>query len=121
MARTDPTTIAPNKLGHRSRYSDSSFYDEICVLCGANDGDGSLSKVCSKAMPGDNAVIAVVVTETISRQYLIAGADVEAFRAAHDKAAAHLTDNTPPVPPKTALLLTERRRAIPIDLGAARA
>ena len=26
---------------HRTRYSDSSLYDEVCVLCGATDSRGS--------------------------------------------------------------------------------
>ncbi|HVX91553.1 MAG TPA: hypothetical protein VHC20_08160 [Candidatus Paceibacterota bacterium] len=35
-------------LGHRTRYSDSSLYDEKCVLCGATDMRGAtgLSKPC---------------------------------------------------------------------------
>jgi len=25
---------------HKTRYSDSSFYDEVCTVCGATDGRG---------------------------------------------------------------------------------
>lgn len=46
MARTDPTTIIPDILGHRTRASDSSLYDEVCVLCGANDSKDALDKPC---------------------------------------------------------------------------
>ena len=46
MVRTDPATIAPDNLGHRTRYSDSSLYDEVCVLCGANDSKDALDKAC---------------------------------------------------------------------------
>jgi hypothetical protein len=28
----------PNKMGHITRYSDSSVYDEKCVMCGLTDG-----------------------------------------------------------------------------------
>ena len=28
----------PNKMGHITRYSDSSIYDEKCVMCGMVDG-----------------------------------------------------------------------------------
>ena len=28
----------PNELGHVTRFSDSSLYDEKCVLCGMTDG-----------------------------------------------------------------------------------
>ena len=40
-------------LGHRTRISDSSRYDERCVLCGATDERGSnlLIKRCPKATP----------------------------------------------------------------------
>lgn len=40
-------------LGHRTRISDSSRYDERCVLCGATDERGSnlLDKRCPKATP----------------------------------------------------------------------
>lgn len=31
-----PTT--PEDFGHNMRFSDSSLYDEVCMLCGANDG-----------------------------------------------------------------------------------
>src|ERR1700741_1536182 len=27
----------PDKMGHITRYSDSSFYDERCVMCGLTD------------------------------------------------------------------------------------
>lgn len=28
----------PDNMGHIVRYSDSSLYDEVCVLCGLTDG-----------------------------------------------------------------------------------
>jgi hypothetical protein len=28
----------PNAMGHITRYSDSSIYDEKCVMCGMTDG-----------------------------------------------------------------------------------
>jgi len=28
----------PDKMGHVTRFSDSSLYDEVCVLCGLTDG-----------------------------------------------------------------------------------
>lgn len=36
---------------HKTRFSDSSFYDEVCTLCGVTDTDGmaDLSKPCSHA------------------------------------------------------------------------
>ena len=39
----------PDKLGHITRISDSSFYDERCKLCGATDcfGDSRLTRECS--------------------------------------------------------------------------
>ena len=41
MSRTGPAK--PNPTGpksHITRYSDSSFYDEVCVLCGETDSSG---------------------------------------------------------------------------------
>ena len=112
MARTDPTTITPDKLGHRSRYSDSSFYDEVCVLCGANDGDGSFSKVCSAPLvPEDIALVEVRITKTIERLVLIRAVDVEAYRAAFEKDAAHMTRNTPPELPAYATVVETTRTA----------
>lgn len=37
-----------DKFGHRTRFSDSSLYDEKCVCCGGTDawGDHSLEKPC---------------------------------------------------------------------------
>lgn len=112
MARTDPTTIAPNKLGHRTRYSDSSFYDEVCVLCGANDGDRGLSKVCAKPLvPEDIALVEVRTTETITRLVLIRAVDVEAYRDAFEQAASHMTRNTPPPLPASATVTEATRIA----------
>jgi hypothetical protein len=38
-------------LGHKTRFSDSSVYDEVCTLCGATDarGDDRLDKPCPNA------------------------------------------------------------------------
>lgn len=46
-------TQKPNSLGHITRFSDSSIYDERCVLCGGTDaaGDRSLQQRCPKAIP----------------------------------------------------------------------
>ena len=48
-----PTYIVPTYLlkptpkGHITRYSDSSLYDEVCMLCGATDGQaGRLDELC---------------------------------------------------------------------------
>ena len=44
--------IEPDDLGHKTRSSDSSFYDEICLLCGATDSrfqrERLLQKPCLK-------------------------------------------------------------------------
>lgn len=39
--------------GHATRFSDSSFYDEVCVLCGGTDGrgDNGLRGRCTKGVP----------------------------------------------------------------------
>lgn len=41
----------PDEFGHVTRYSDSSLYDEVCVLCGATDarGDDRLERKCPNA------------------------------------------------------------------------
>lgn len=51
MKGTDPALIHPDDKGHRTRFSDSSFHDEVCVLCGATDGrgDNRLERPCPKA------------------------------------------------------------------------
>jgi len=30
---------------HKTRYSDSSLYDEVCVACGANDGRATKTRL----------------------------------------------------------------------------
>lgn len=32
--------VDPDKHGHRTRFSDSSYFDEVCIMCGATDGFG---------------------------------------------------------------------------------
>lgn len=34
----------PDEMGHITRFSDSSMYDEICVMCGLVDGVGYTPK-----------------------------------------------------------------------------
>lgn len=50
-----PSEVTPDSNGHRTRSSDSSFYDEVCTLCGATDGrgDNSLDRPCPKRLIGD--------------------------------------------------------------------
>lgn len=36
----------PDPLGHVTRYSDSSLYDEVCTLCGATDAGTGLRYPC---------------------------------------------------------------------------
>ena len=116
MARTDPLTIAPDKNGHRSRYSDSSFYDEVCVQCGANDGDGSLFKVCSKPLkPEDVALVEVRIIETTERRVLIRANEIETYRQAFETAASHLTNNTPPELPGSAKVVETIHAAARIE------
>jgi len=39
--------LKPNPKGHITRYSDSSLYDEVCLLCGTTDGwKGRLDELC---------------------------------------------------------------------------
>lgn len=95
MARTDPTTIAPDKLGHRTRYSDSSFYDEVCVLCGANDGDGRLSTICSKPMAGDLETVTLRLTQVMVNDVVMTKADAEAFKSRWDLARGECVSQLP--------------------------
>lgn len=57
MVGTDPSLIHPDDKGHRTRFSDASTYDEICVLCGATDrrGDNRLDKPCPIALAAKGA------------------------------------------------------------------
>lgn len=50
-----PSVVTPDSNGHCTRLSDSSFYDEVCTLCGATDGrgDNSLDRPCPKRLIGD--------------------------------------------------------------------
>jgi hypothetical protein len=43
--------MTAEELGHETRMSDSSLYDEVCKKCGATDGRGDdrLNKPCPKA------------------------------------------------------------------------
>ena len=54
----------PDHPSHKTRYSDSSVYDEVCVYCGATDASGSvgLKKPCPEApthLVGDCPLCAV--------------------------------------------------------------
>ena len=37
--------IKADEKGHRTRFSDSSIYDEVCVLCGATDAWANMTKL----------------------------------------------------------------------------
>lgn len=39
----------PDINGHKTRFSDSSFYDSICVCCGAADCDKEFYRPCPRA------------------------------------------------------------------------
>lgn len=41
----------PDKEGHIERFSDSSFYDGVCVMCGCTDRDASFRAPCPAAPP----------------------------------------------------------------------
>ena len=45
--------VDPDKHGHRTRFSDSSYFDEVCIMCGATDGFGDkrLDQPCPKPLP----------------------------------------------------------------------
>lgn len=45
--------VDPDKHGHRTRFSDSSYFDEVCIMCGATDGfgDNRLNRPCPKPLP----------------------------------------------------------------------
>lgn len=49
----DPYTIAPDELGHRTRFCDSSHYDVRCVTCNATDTRSSkrLEVKCPAQLP----------------------------------------------------------------------
>lgn len=38
--RERASKVKPDKHGHRTRFSDSSYFDEVCIMCGATDGFG---------------------------------------------------------------------------------
>ena len=38
--RERASKVEPDKHGHRTRFSDSSYFDEVCIMCGATDGFG---------------------------------------------------------------------------------
>ena len=46
----DPLNFKRDKFGHVTRFSDSSIYDEVCLLCGMTDSflskDNTLNTVC---------------------------------------------------------------------------
>lgn len=45
---------AADRLGHRTRMSDSSLYDEVCLTCGGTDArapNDRLSAPCPQAVP----------------------------------------------------------------------
>jgi hypothetical protein len=46
------STIKEDRKGHRTRMSDSSYYDEVCVTCGATDGhgDNGLNRKCPRPL-----------------------------------------------------------------------
>lgn len=58
-------------LGHRTRFSDSSFYDEVCELCGTTDGHGGrLNSVCPQARPDTVAEMAHYLRSHADNQYI---------------------------------------------------
>lgn len=61
--------------------------------------------------PGTVALVEVRITKTIERLVLIRAVDVEAYRAAFEKDAAHMTRNTPPELPAYATVVETTRTA----------
>lgn len=51
--RERASKVKPDKYGHRTRFSDSSYFDEVCIMCGATDGFGDkrLDQPCPKPLP----------------------------------------------------------------------
>jgi hypothetical protein len=51
--RERASKVKPDKHGHRTRFSDSSYFDEVCIMCGATDGFGDkrLDQPCPKPLP----------------------------------------------------------------------
>lgn len=51
--RERASKVDPDKHGHRTRFSDSSYFDEVCIMCGATDGfgDNRLNRPCPKPLP----------------------------------------------------------------------
>jgi hypothetical protein len=47
----------PDRNGHIERYSDSSFYDGVCVMCGCTDADPAFRKKCPNT-DADEAIAA---------------------------------------------------------------
>lgn len=44
-----PTSEITDRLGHVTRFSDASSYDEVCVLCGGTDAGSDLQRTCPNA------------------------------------------------------------------------
>lgn len=70
--RTDEVTIndiIPDKLGHKTRASDSSVFDEICTMCGGTDGpsDLRLTYECPLAPAPSSAAAKVASTKLRGR------------------------------------------------------
>jgi hypothetical protein len=65
QSQAPAVAAVPDELGHVTRFSDSSLYDEVCVHCGATDTSGKLEDVCPKSVaptsgPDSPATVAVV-------------------------------------------------------------
>jgi hypothetical protein len=65
QAQAPAVAAVPDELGHVTRFSDSSLYDEVCVHCGATDAGAMLTQPCPVAPaptsgPDSPATVAVV-------------------------------------------------------------
>jgi hypothetical protein len=64
-AKADPSALTAEEqaaldflrsdLGHVTRFSDSSLYDEVCTKCGATDASGKLNDPCPVPVVADHA------------------------------------------------------------------
>lgn len=66
-------TILPkaDSLGHRTRFSDSSLYDEVCELCGTTDGHGGrLNSTCPNARPDTVEEMAYYLRSHADNKYI---------------------------------------------------
>lgn len=79
--------IQPDSFGHRTRVSNASSYNEVCVLCGATDAGPDLDSPCPN--PLETKMTETPTDPRVTLRNCLE-VDLKTFESSRDELAAHI-------------------------------